>query len=194
MVAAAVSDLAVDVGLVALGATTAVAQRGLASVEPGPRPVERLPRSLHRFQARVHVFLGPDPHLAAPPVQGLFAGVVKLLAAVGCRLAFVRDALPLVGELFAAFGQTVAFVRRTLALIGTLYTLREVGRVAGAGRSVLNLLHSRTVRQDHGTGQPLRPVWARPSMNWRWASTKTIRTGMAVIEAADSCTFHSWPW
>jgi hypothetical protein len=31
-------------------------------------------------------------------------------------------------------------------------------------------------------------------MNWRWASTNTISTGIAVIDAADSCTFHSAPW
>ena len=31
-------------------------------------------------------------------------------------------------------------------------------------------------------------------MNCRWAITKTISTGIAVIEAADNCTFHNGPW
>jgi hypothetical protein len=30
-------------------------------------------------------------------------------------------------------------------------------------------------------------------MNWRWAMTKTISTGIAVIDAAESWTFHSGP-
>lgn len=34
-----------------------------------------------------------------------------------------------------------------------------------------------------GPDSPVRPVWGRPSMNWRCAGTNTITTGIAVSDA-----------